>query len=239
MDERERILTDAHEKSAFIIEQAREERSRLLSRAEVVQAAEDEAKRIVMEAQHEAEKLAHQADDYVDQKMADVEIILNKLLRTIGRRARATAAAARSAHRTDRTARARRLGRDLRPAAEHRLRRPVVTLGSSSCEPIPPSFSTSVSSSSIPASGSRSRSTRPSRICGPGSRRCAGDAPLRPGPRGASTAGCSSGAKLSGQYVAECRRCLKHDGHAVHASRAPRSTGPPTDVWEEGYVIKD
>jgi F0F1-type ATP synthase membrane subunit b/b' len=85
MDERERLLTEAHEKAAFIVEQAREERSRMLSRAEMVQAAEDEAKRIVNEALAEAEKLAHQADDYVDAKMANVEIILDKLLRTIGR----------------------------------------------------------------------------------------------------------------------------------------------------------
>lgn len=85
VDERERLLTDAHEKSAFIVEQAREERSRMLSRAEVVQAAEAEAQRLVTEAQNEAARLANQADDYVDHKLADVEIILNKLLRTIGK----------------------------------------------------------------------------------------------------------------------------------------------------------
>lgn len=85
MNERERILTDAHEKSAFIVEQAREERSRLLARAEVVQAADKEAQRIVMEARGEAEKLAHDADDYADAKLADVEVIISKLLRTIGR----------------------------------------------------------------------------------------------------------------------------------------------------------
>ncbi len=85
MNERERILTDAHEKSAFIVEQAREERTRLLARAEVVQAAEQEAQRIVLEARGIAEKLAHDADDYADAKLADVEIIINKLLRTIGR----------------------------------------------------------------------------------------------------------------------------------------------------------
>jgi F0F1-type ATP synthase membrane subunit b/b' len=85
VDERERLLTDAHEKAAFIVEQAREERARMLSRAEVVQAAETEAQRIVGEAQAAADKLAHQADDYVDAKMANVEIILNKLLRTIGK----------------------------------------------------------------------------------------------------------------------------------------------------------
>lgn len=85
VDERERLLTDAHEKAAFIVEQAREERSRMLARAEVVLAAEEEAKRIVTEAQNEAANLANQADDYIDAKLANVEIILNKLLRTIGR----------------------------------------------------------------------------------------------------------------------------------------------------------
>lgn len=85
VDERERLLTDAHEKAAFIVEQAREERSRMLSRAEVVQAAEAEAKRIVEAAQTEAAQLAHQADDYIDAKMANLEIVLHKLVRTIGR----------------------------------------------------------------------------------------------------------------------------------------------------------
>ncbi len=85
MDERERILTDAHEKAAFIVEQAREERSRLLSRAEVVQAADNEAKRIVEEARGEANELAHKADDYADRQLADLEIVLDKLLRTVAK----------------------------------------------------------------------------------------------------------------------------------------------------------
>lgn len=83
--QREQILTDAHEKSAFIIEQAREERSRLLSKAEVVHAAEREAKRIVDEAQAKAGTLANQADDYADAKLANMEILLSKVLRTIGK----------------------------------------------------------------------------------------------------------------------------------------------------------
>ncbi len=85
VDERERVLSEAHDKAAFIIEQAREERSRLLSRAEVVQAAEKEAERVVTEANAESENLKHQADDYVDAKLANFEIIMNKMLRTIGR----------------------------------------------------------------------------------------------------------------------------------------------------------
>lgn len=85
LDQRERLLTEAHEKASYIIEQAREERSRLLSRAEVVQAAEREAQRLVEEARAETERLTHQADDYVDAKLANFEILLSKMLRTIGR----------------------------------------------------------------------------------------------------------------------------------------------------------
>ena len=83
--QREKLLTEAHEKAAYILEQAREERSRLLSRAEVVQAAQREAERLTGEARAEADKLRHQADDYVDAKLANFEILLSKVLRTIGR----------------------------------------------------------------------------------------------------------------------------------------------------------
>ena len=85
LEQRERLLTEANEKASYILEQAREERSRLLSRAEMVQAAEREAKRVVDEAQALAERLTHQADDYVDAKLANFEILLSKVLRSIGR----------------------------------------------------------------------------------------------------------------------------------------------------------
>ncbi len=85
VDERERLLTEAHEKAAFIVDQAREERNRMLQRSEIVQAAEQEAKRVVMDARAQAEKLAHDADDYVDAKLANFEIIMNKMLRTVAK----------------------------------------------------------------------------------------------------------------------------------------------------------
>ena len=85
LDERERLLTEGHERAAHIVREAREERARLLANTEVVIAAEREAKRIVDEALREAEQLAHQADDYADAKLANLEIVLNKLVRTAGR----------------------------------------------------------------------------------------------------------------------------------------------------------
>jgi cell division septum initiation protein DivIVA len=48
----------------------------------MVQASEREAKRIVDEAQAKADNLAVQADDYADAKLANLEILLHKLMRT-------------------------------------------------------------------------------------------------------------------------------------------------------------
>jgi len=85
LDERERLLAEGHERAAHIVREAREERSRLISQVEVVQAAEREAKRVVEEAHAKADHLAVQADDYADAKLANLEILLHKLLRTAGR----------------------------------------------------------------------------------------------------------------------------------------------------------
>lgn len=85
LDERERLLAEGHERAAHIIREAREERARLLAATEIVQASEREAKRIVDEAQAKADHLAVQADDYADAKLANLEILLTKLLRTAGK----------------------------------------------------------------------------------------------------------------------------------------------------------
>jgi len=85
LEERERLLSEGHERAAHIVREAREERARLLSATDVVMAAEREAKRIVEEAQAKADHLAVQADDYADAKLANLEILLNKLVRTAGK----------------------------------------------------------------------------------------------------------------------------------------------------------
>ena len=85
LEERERLLSEGHERAAHIVREAREERARLLAQTDVVQAAEQAAKRIVEDAQAKADHLAVQADDYADAKLANLEILLNKLLRTAGK----------------------------------------------------------------------------------------------------------------------------------------------------------
>jgi len=85
LSERDAVLAGAEAKAREIIERAESERARLVAKTEVVQAAESEAGRIVSEAEAVSSKLRTQADDYVDAKLANFEILLSKVLRTVGR----------------------------------------------------------------------------------------------------------------------------------------------------------
>ncbi|MBY5162395.1 ATP synthase F0 subunit B [Salsipaludibacter albus] len=83
--EREEVLESAHAESQRIIDEARSERARLISRTEVVEAANREAARIVEDAQERARQMRLDADDYVDGKLANFEIVLNKTLQAVDR----------------------------------------------------------------------------------------------------------------------------------------------------------
>jgi cell division septum initiation protein DivIVA len=83
--DRDELLGRARKEAERIIAEAREQRDRLLSRTEIVQAAQQEADRIVEEAKDKAARLQLEAEDYVDQKLAGFEILLNKTIGTVGR----------------------------------------------------------------------------------------------------------------------------------------------------------
>ena len=85
LGERERILGEANERARYIVKEARDERARILAQSEMVQAAERESTQMVDEAQMKADQLASQADDYADAELAKLEIILGKMLRTLGK----------------------------------------------------------------------------------------------------------------------------------------------------------
>jgi cell division septum initiation protein DivIVA len=83
--DRDELLARARKEAERIVAEAQEQRDRLLSRTEIVHAAHREAERIVDEAKERGAKVRMQAEDYVDQKLAAFEILLNKTLATVGR----------------------------------------------------------------------------------------------------------------------------------------------------------
>ncbi len=83
--DREELLARARKEAERVIAEAQEQRDRLLSRTEIVHAAEREAERILDDARDKAARMRAEAEDYIDQKLAAFEILLNKTLTTVAR----------------------------------------------------------------------------------------------------------------------------------------------------------
>ncbi len=83
--DRDELLARARKEAERIIAEAREQRDRLLSRTEIVHSANRESARITDEAKERAARMRLEAEDYIDQKLAAFEILLNKTLTTVDR----------------------------------------------------------------------------------------------------------------------------------------------------------
>jgi F0F1-type ATP synthase membrane subunit b/b' len=78
--DREELLAKARRDAEAMVEQARAEQLRLASHEAVMQRAKDEAERIVQEAEEDARRLRLEGEDYVDAKLAQLEVALQKIL---------------------------------------------------------------------------------------------------------------------------------------------------------------
>jgi cell division septum initiation protein DivIVA len=85
LKERDEVLDKARREAETMLGDARSERERLVSRTDVAQAANREADRIVEEAREQARQLRLEAEDYVDAKLANFEVVLNKTLAAVER----------------------------------------------------------------------------------------------------------------------------------------------------------
>jgi cell division septum initiation protein DivIVA len=83
--DKENILEDAHKQADAIIEQAREEVARLVEQTTIVSSARKEANRILAEANTDGEKSREEIDAYIDSRLANLEVILNKTLDVISK----------------------------------------------------------------------------------------------------------------------------------------------------------
>ncbi|MFE2053214.1 ATP synthase F0 subunit B [Streptomyces sp. NPDC059459] len=83
--DREHMVAQARQEADRIIESAHAERGSLISDTEVARRSQAEADRILTEARQEAEEVRAEADDYVDSKLANFEVVLTKTLGSVGR----------------------------------------------------------------------------------------------------------------------------------------------------------
>jgi F0F1-type ATP synthase membrane subunit b/b' len=89
--DREELLAKARVEGDRIIEQAKEEQRRLALRDQVARRAEEEAARMLQEAEDTTNVMRREAEDYVDAKLAQFEIALRKILEDAQSTARALA----------------------------------------------------------------------------------------------------------------------------------------------------
>ena len=79
------ILEDARLQADSIIAQARDEVSRLIEQTAIVSAAKKESQRILAEAAAEGKRDKEEIEAYIDSRLANLEVILNKTLDVISR----------------------------------------------------------------------------------------------------------------------------------------------------------
>jgi vacuolar-type H+-ATPase subunit H len=83
--ERDDILEHARNDAERLVADARKERDRLVSMQEVVRESEEQADQVLTDAREHARRIRLEAEDYVDAKLANFEVVLNKTLGAVER----------------------------------------------------------------------------------------------------------------------------------------------------------
>ena len=76
--DREELLIKARRDAEALIERAREQQARIVAETEVVRKAQEEAERTMADAEERSRQMRLEAEDYVDAKLAQYEIALDR-----------------------------------------------------------------------------------------------------------------------------------------------------------------
>jgi vacuolar-type H+-ATPase subunit H len=82
---RENIIEEARTSADHLIATAREDVSRMVEQTAIVQAARDEAQRILDDARALADEERAEVETYIDGRLATLEVILNKTMEAVAR----------------------------------------------------------------------------------------------------------------------------------------------------------
>jgi hypothetical protein len=81
--EREEFMAERTREAEALMEEVRAQAEQMVQRTEIVRQANAVAQRILDDANEEARALRHQAEDFCDTKLAGMEIVLDRLTRTV------------------------------------------------------------------------------------------------------------------------------------------------------------
>ena len=83
LKERDEFLAQARREADDIIEAGRVRAERMVERTEVVREARRVAQSVMDDAEASARQLRHEAEDYVDQKLASFEVVLERTMQAV------------------------------------------------------------------------------------------------------------------------------------------------------------
>lgn len=83
LKERDEFLGQARRDAEEIIEAARVQAARMVERTEIVREARRTSQQVVDDAEATARQLKHEAEDYIDQKLASFEVVLERTMQTV------------------------------------------------------------------------------------------------------------------------------------------------------------
>ncbi len=81
--EREEFMAERTREAEALMDEVRAQAEHMVQRTEIVRQANAVAQRILDDANEEARALRHQSEDFVDTKLAGMEIVLDRLTRTV------------------------------------------------------------------------------------------------------------------------------------------------------------
>jgi F0F1-type ATP synthase membrane subunit b/b' len=85
LKEREEFLAKARREAEDIIDAGRQQAQRMVEKTEVVREANLHARRIVDDAEKTSRDLKHEAEDYIDQKLASFEVVLERTMSAVSK----------------------------------------------------------------------------------------------------------------------------------------------------------
>ena len=85
LKERDEYLVQARRDAEDIVEAGRVQAERMVERTEVAREARRVAQQVVSTAEADSRRLRHEAEDYIDQKLAAFEVVLDRTMTTVRR----------------------------------------------------------------------------------------------------------------------------------------------------------
>lgn len=81
--ERQEFIAKTRREADEILEAGRQQAERMVQRTEVARAAEARARQVIEAAESDARRLRNETEDFIDQRLARFEILLDRLSRTV------------------------------------------------------------------------------------------------------------------------------------------------------------